>query len=97
MTAVSDTRLEAIARRELWPLTAGEKARIARAAVGAGIAIKRGKAPARAGRALDQVFADAEARVREEIAAEQRAQDLEARQKAKQQAKKKAERGSLWW
>lgn len=92
---VARRKLEAVRKGEMWPLTAGEKARLA-VHTGRGAAkVVRGKSTKTADSAADRVFADAEERLKAEFDVLESARKAEIREKAQ----KKVGNGSgfSWW
>jgi hypothetical protein len=79
----------------LWPLTAGEKARLA-VHIGRGVSkVVRGKSTNAADRAADRVLSDAEERLKAEYDALESARKKTIRDKATAKAEKGS--GFSWW
>ncbi|MER7498329.1 hypothetical protein ABT033_37790 [Streptomyces pharetrae] len=88
-------RLEAVRKGELWPLTAGEKARLA-VHIGRGVSkVVRGKSTNAADSAADRVLSDAEERLKAEYDALESARKKTIRDKATAKAEKGS--GFSWW
>jgi hypothetical protein len=84
------SRLDAIRNRELWALSATEKARVLALEAKNSVQIGRGNAPTSTA-AADRVWADAERRVTAEDVAADRAREKKAQEKADRKAARK------WW
>jgi hypothetical protein len=87
-------RIDAIRRRELWALSASEKARVIALETRSGVQIGRGKSPGSAPGRASRVWADAEARVQREETAAARVREQELQDKADAKAARKAKG---WW
>ncbi|MFF6984235.1 hypothetical protein ACFZAV_42735 [Streptomyces sp. NPDC008343] len=88
-------KLEAVRKGEIWPLTAGEKARLF-AHIGRGAAkVVRGKSTNKADAAADRVLADAEERLKAEYDVLESDRKSKIREKAKAKVEKRS--GSSWW
>lgn len=84
----AEQRLAAVERRELWPLDGSERRAIVSAVAVGGVRAARNRSTARADRAIETTWSNAEARLRSEIAATQR-----AKAKAIEEAAAKKARG----
>ncbi|MEV5880720.1 hypothetical protein AB0L75_42420 [Streptomyces sp. NPDC052101] len=92
---VARRKLEAVRKGELWPLTAGEKARLA-VHIGRGASkVVRGKSTKAPDRAADRVLEDAEERLKAEYDALEGARKQAIRDKAKAKVEKGS--GFSWW
>ncbi|MEU5221012.1 hypothetical protein AB0G79_33095 [Streptomyces sp. NPDC020807] len=90
---MTSKKIQALDNQEMWVLTPAEQARLVALAGRAGVKIVRGKSPEKLGGRMDQVWADARAR----ILAEEKAAEDAKQKKADEKAKAKAARGSMWW
>lgn len=88
-------KLEAVRKGELWPLTAGEKARLFAAAGRGVVKVVRGKSTTAADRAADRVLSDAEERLKAEYDALESARKKTIRDKATAKTEKGS--GFSWW
>jgi len=85
-------RLDAVKNRELWVLTAGEKARVLAAEAAAGVQIHRGRSSAGSSSKADRVWETAARRIEAEEAAQAKAEAEKQAVKAKAKAVRKG-----WW
>ncbi|MFJ3914465.1 hypothetical protein [Streptomyces vinaceus] len=95
LIATAARKLEGVQRRETWALPAGDQARMA-GHVGVIVAkgVRGQQRSPRAERGIDQIWANAEDRLRAEIAAAQTAKAELIHQAAKAKTAKKS---SGWW
>jgi hypothetical protein len=90
-------KLAAVRKGEMWPLTAGEKARLL-GNIGRGATkVVRGKSTAAADKAADQVFADAEERLKAEYDVLESERKAKIREKAQKKVGKDSGSGFSWW
>jgi len=85
---MTSSRLDAIRNRELWALSATEKARVIALEARSGVQIGRGKSPGSSPARADRVWADAERRVAAEADACLREADRKARERADRKARR---------
>lgn len=91
---LAERKLQAVERRELWPLTGPERRRLLTAGFSGGVRVARHKSTAKADRIMDTTWENAAARLRSEI---------EAAKKQKQQfinktaSDKVAKKAGSWW
>lgn len=90
-----EVKLTAVRNQELWPLTAGEKARLAGNGYRGARRVMKGKDPARAERAIDAIFAGAEERYASELTEAKKARQKVIGDAAAVRVAKRAE--SKWW
>ena len=91
---VARRKLEAIRKGELWPLTAGEMARIALHTGRGATKVVRGKSTDRADKAADRVLADAEERLKAEYDVLESARKAQIREKAQKKVGNGSGKGS---
>ncbi|MFJ2764884.1 hypothetical protein [Streptomyces prasinus] len=90
----ANRKLDAVRKRELWPLDGRERRAIAGAAVGGGYRLHRGESTGRAERAIDTAWQAAETRLIAEITALQTERQRIVTEAATAKAGKKS---SGWW
>ncbi|WP_432017681.1 hypothetical protein [Streptomyces hydrogenans] len=92
---MASKRLTAVRNGELWPLTAGEQARVVLHAGRGCVKVVRGKSTSKVDRAIDRIFKDAEERIAAEDAAVEAERTKKIREKAAAKVAKRSE--SKWW
>ncbi|MFF4017801.1 hypothetical protein [Streptomyces sp. NPDC001843] len=94
--AIQETnrRLDAVRKRELWPLDGRERRAILRAAAGGSYKVVRGRSTTRAEQRIDSAWSAAETRLIAEITALRIERQQVVREAAKANAAKKS---SGWW
>ncbi|MGW7256115.1 hypothetical protein [Streptomyces sp. NPDC054834] len=90
----TNRKLEAVRKRELWPLDGSERRAILRAAVGGSYRTVKGRSTDRAEQRIESAWQAAETRLIAEITALQIERHQVVREAAKAKAAKKS---SSWW
>lgn len=91
---LAERKLQAVERRELWPLTGPERRRLLAAGFTGGVKVVRHKSTAKADRTIETTWANAAARLRSEITAAQRQKQQFIDKTA---ADKVAKKAGSWW
>ncbi|MES5819055.1 hypothetical protein [Streptomyces sp. RG80] len=89
-------KIEAVHNEEMWPLTSSERGQIARALVGGGYKVTRGKSTGRAERNLESAWQSALSRLTAELLALQMERKRIETEAATAKAAKKSAGGWLW-
>ena len=92
--ALTERKLEAVRKEEMWPLTSSERRQVMGALVGGSYRTLRSKSTGRAERTLERVWESVQVRLNAELAAFQKERSRIVAEAATAKAAKKS---SGWW